>query len=410
MTRHLKAILLISLALTVLAAVPAFAHARTTYRTSRPALSATPRMGKAFSVSGVVTPASTARSRATVKVKLLRDIGGTYKVMSISIAKLSRMPAGKAGTKYSRTLTIPRAGKHAVRVFQYRGGRLVSKSRVTSFIIAQRIDIDANVNGWLAPALRDTMAPAGKPLDIVFSTPADWAAPWPSSDKPPNGAAHFIWGDFEKVSADGLIWHTSGLRAGRYDWMRDAMPKWGTGSLVVTQQIKIDQDSHADTHALPYLPADVYFGDVAAEGMGCNRSIAFLTRVFAQTCADPLIWHTAGLDSGRYDWKCWMDGCHYGTLVVDGPPQQVTVDSDPLDSVTVVSADTPLDVVFTGARTGAMALCWRTIHFTATAGDFTKTRAYPDPLTWHSGGLAPGTYEWQCWMGPQCHHGTVVVQ
>jgi hypothetical protein len=100
-----------------------------------------------------------------------------------------------------------------------------------------------------------------------------------------------------------------------------------------------------------------------------------------------------------------MDGCHYGTLVVDGPPQQVTVDSDPLDSVTVVPANTPLDIVFTGAR----MMCWRTIHFT-TAGDFTKTRGYPDPLTWHSGGLAPGTYEWQCWMGPLCHHGTVVVQ
>ena len=54
-------------------------------------------------------------------------------------------------------------------------------------------------------------------------------------------------------------------------------------------------------------------------------------------------------------------------------------------------------------------MCWRTIHFT-TAGDFTKTRGYPDPLTWHTGGLAPGSYEWQCWMGPQCHHGTVVVQ
>ena len=88
-----------------------------------------------------------------------------------------------------------------------------------------------------------------------------------------------------------------------------------------------------------------------------------------------------------------------------GPAQQVAIDSDPLDSVTVVPAGTPLDIVFTGAR----MMCWRTIHFT-TAGDFTKTRGYPDPLTWHTGGLAPGTYEWQCWMGPQCHHGTVVVQ
>ena len=64
-------------------------------------------------------------------------------------------------------------------------------------------------------------------------------------------------------------------------------------------------------------------------------------------------------------------------------------------------------MVFSGAR----MLCWRTIHFT-TAGDFTKTRGLPGSADglWHSGGLAPGTYEWECWMGPQCHHGTVVVK
>jgi hypothetical protein len=405
MGKKLKFILLAALALSLLAALPAIALAKTTYTTSRPVLSGAPSMGQDFSVSGAITPASTANSRATVKVKLLMEMDGKYDVMDVSTARLAKMPADKKGTRYSRTLNIPMTGKHAVQAFQYRGGKLVSKSQITYFDVqpaALQITIDSNVSGWMAPALRDTLAPADTPLDIVFSTPADWA----SDDPAKNGAAHFIWGDFEKVSADGLVWHTSGLRAGRYDWMRDAMPKWGTGCLVVTQQIDIDQNSHADTHALPYLPADVDFGDVAAEGMGCNRSIAFLDRVFTQTSADPLIWHTAGLGSGRYGWKCWMEDCHYGTLVVDGPPQQVAIDSDPLDSVTVVPAGTPLDVVFSGAR----MMCWRTIHFTATTGDLTKTRAYPDPLTWHSGGLAPGTYEWQCWMGPQCHHGTVKVQ
>ena len=183
------------------------------------------------------------------------------------------------------------------------------------------------------------------------------------------------------------------------------MPKWGTGSLVVAQRIDIDKISHEDTHALPYLPADISFGDVSSAGMGCDRSIAFLTRIFAQTSPDPLVWHTDGLVPGRYDWKCWMDECHYGTLVADGPAQQVPIDSDPLDSVTPVPAGTPVDIVFTGAR----MMCWRTIHFT-TAGDFTKTQGYPEPLTWHSGSLAPGSYEWECWMGPQCHHGTIVVQ
>ena len=258
------------------------------------------------------------------------------------------------------------------------------------------------VNGWMAPSLGDTMAPADTPLDIVFSTPSDWASEDPAKHY---GAAHFMWGDFEKVGADGLTWHTDGLRPGRYDWMRDAMPKWGTGSLVVAQQIDIDKTSHADTHALPYLPADISFGDVSSAGMGCDRSIAFVTRIFAQTSPDPLVWHTDGLIPGRYDWKCWMDDCCYGTLVADGPAQQVPIDSDPLDSVTAVPASTPVDMVFSGVR----MMCWRTIHFT-TAGDFTKTRGYPDPLTWHAGGLAPGSYEWECWMGPQCHHGTVVVQ
>ena len=405
MGMKLKFIFLGALALSLLAALPAIALAKTTYTTSKPVLSGAPSMGQDFSVSGAITPASTATSRATVKVRLLMEMDGKYDVMDVYTAKLAKMPAGKTGTRYSRTLNIPMTGKHAVQAFQYRGGKLVSRSQITYFDVqpaALQIHIDSMVNGWMAPSLGVTMAPAGTPLDIFFTTPSDWASDDPAKRY---GAAHFMWGDFEKVGADGLSWHTDGLRPGRYDWMRDAMPKWGTGSLVVAQRIAIDKTSHADTHALPYLPAGISFGDVSSEGMGCDRSIAFLTRIFAQTSADPLVWHTDGLIPGRYDWKCWMDACHYGTLVADAPAQQVAIDSDPLDSVTVLPAGTPLDFVFSGAR----MMCWRTIHFTTT-GDFTKTRGYPDPLTWRSGGLAPGSYEWECWMGPQCHHGTVKVQ
>ena len=75
-----------------------------------------------------------------------------------------------------------------------------------------------------------------------------------------------------------------------------------------------------------------------------------------------------------------------------------------MDSVTAVPAGAPVDLVFSGAR----MMCWRTIHFT-TAGDFTKMRGYPDPVTWVRR-PRPRHYEWECWMGPQCHHGTVVVQ
>ena len=404
MSRLVKRLLLSAFVLACFACVPGVANARVAYTVSPPELSAAPVAGTPFDVSGVIRPASTASSRATVDVKLYRLTDGQSDVVGTYRASLAKAPAGTPGTAYTCALTVPTEGDYAVRAFQYRGGRLVKRSSTTSFSVQAavlQIHIDANVNGWLTAALRDTLAPADTPLEIVFSTPADWA----SNDPEKNGAAHFVWGDFEKVSADGLVWRTAGLRPGRYDWMRDAMPKWGTGCLVVAQRIDISQTSHADTHALPYLPADISFGAVSAQGMGCNRSIAFDTRVFAQSSANPLVWHTAGLDYGSYAWKCWMDDCHYGTLVVDKPPQQVTIDSDPLDSITTVAANTPLDIVFTGAR---MA-CWRTMFFT-TASDLTKTRAFPDPVTWRSGGLAPGSYQWQCWMGPQCHHGTVVVQ
>ena len=262
----------------------------------------------------------------------------------------------------------------------------------------------------MAPELGETPAPPGTPLDIVFTTPADWAAPWPDDKGPLNGAAHFIWGDFEKVGTDGLIWHTDGLQPGRYDWMRDSMPKWGTGCLVVAQRIEIDKDSpaHEDAHALAYLPADISFGDVSSAGMGCDRSIAFVTRIFSQTSADPLVWHTDGLVPGSYDWKCWMDDCHYGKLVVDDAAD-VAVDSDPHEVVTNVAAGTPFDFVFTGKR----MMCWRTINFTTAGSDLTKTTSFTpttQTVTWHTDGLAAGSYEWECWMGPQCHHGTVVVE
>ena len=399
MSRRLKMLLLATVVLVVILGVPALTQARVAAAVTKPKLSVAPVVGVPFTASGLIQPKATPGSRGVVTIRLYAFADGHWRVTGSYRAKLQ---AGTTGTRYSRRLTIPADGRYAVGAFHYRAGRLVKKSVRTSFAVAQRVTIDSNVNGWMAPELGDTTAPAGTPLDVVFTTPADWASG--SSDKL-NGAAHFIWGDFEKVASDGLIWHTDGLRPGRYDWMRDAMPKWGTGSLVVSQQIDIDKNSHVDTHALPYLPADMSFGDVSSAGMGCDRSIAFLTRVFTQTSADPLVWHTDGLVAGNYDWKCWMDECHYGTLMADASSQQVAIDSDPLDSVTVVPAGTSVDLVFSGAR----MMCWRTIHFT-TASDLTKTRAYPDPPTWHSGGLAPGSYEWECWMGPQCHHGTIVVE
>ena len=399
MSRRLKMLMMATVVLVVLLGVPALAQARVAAAVTRPKLSPATVVGVPFTASGLVRPKATTGSRTVVRIRLYASSNGHWRVTGNYRAKLK---VGASGTTYSRGLVVRAEGRYAVAAFHYRAGRLVKRSLRTSFAVAHRVTIDSNVNGWMAPELGDTTAPAGTPLDVVFTTPADWAS---GANEKLNGAAHFIWGDFEKVDSDGLIWHTDGLRPGRYDWMRDAMPKWGTGSLVVAQRIDVNKTSHADTPVLPYLPADISFGSVSSAGMGCDRSIAFLTRVFTQTSANPLVWHTDGLVPGRWDWKCWMDGCHYGTLVADASSQQVAIDSDQLDSVTVVPAATPVDVVFSGAR----MMCWRTIYFT-TASDLTKTRAYPDPLTWHSGGLAPGAYEWECWMGPQCHHGTIVVE
>ena len=402
MSKRLKAVVLMTMVLAIVGGLPALAQARGASSVTKPKLSATPVMGKAFTVSGVVKPKATTTTRTAVRIKLYTMTAGHWAETDSYRAKLTPILGGP-GTTYSRSLAIPTEGEYAVRALHYRAGKLVKTSAATSFDVSRRVNIDSMVNGWMAPVLGETMAPADTPLDIVFTTPSDWASDDPAKHY---GAAHFIWGDFEKVSADGLIWHTDGLSPGRYDWMRDAMPKWGTGSLVVAQQIDIDKNSHADTHALPNLPADISFGDVSSEGMGCDRSIAFLTRIFSQTSPDPLEWHTDGLTAGRYDWKCWMDECHYGTLVADAAAP-VTIASDPDETATAVPANTPLDITFTGGTTSMM--CWRTMYFT-TAGDFTRTSGYPDPLTWRTGGLAPGTYDWQCWMGPTCHHGTVVVQ
>jgi hypothetical protein len=404
MSKRLRVFLLAMAVLVVALGVPALAQAKAAPAVTKPAFSARPVAGIPFTASGVVRPKATSMSRTVVRVGLYAFEDGRWVVQDVVRAKLA---AGSSGTQYSKRLTVAAEGKYGLRAFHYRSGELVAKSALAKFEVARRITIDSNVNGWMAPDLAEAQAPPGTPLDVVFTTPADWAAP-PVDGKPLNGAAHFIWGAFEKVDSDGLIWHTDGLEPGRYDWMRDSMPKYGTGCLVVAQHIAIDKMSHEDTHALADLPADIAFGEVSSAGMGCDRSIAFLIRIFSQTSANPLEWHTDGLVPGSYDWKCWMDDCHYGKLVVD-TASAVPVDTDPHEVVTNVAAGAPFDFVLTGAR----MMCWRTIYFTTAGSDLTKTTSFTPTdqyVTWHTDGLAAGSYERECWMGPQCHHGTVVVE
>ena len=220
MVKHHRIILFAALALSLLTAMPAVAHAKTTYKTSKPVLSGAPTMGNDFSVSGVITPASTTKSRATVKIKLLMEMGGKYNVMDVYAAKLAKMPAGKSGTKYSLTLTIPMKGKHAVQVLQYRGGKLVSKSSITYFDVAegsnaQQIAIDANSHA-------DVVAPANTAIDVVFSHAVGCGA-----------TIHFLTGSFAKTSSSPLTFHSDGLPPGSYAWQCDMGPSCHGGTLVI---------------------------------------------------------------------------------------------------------------------------------------------------------------------------------
>lgn len=135
MQKRLKGILMVGLAVALLAGVTTIASARTTYTTSKPALSGTPHKDKTFTVSGVVTPKSTASSRAKVKIILWMKYGDGYGVMGTYWASLSKRPAGKPGTKYSRAITIPMKGDHGVQAVQYRKGKQVSKSSIKYFTV-----------------------------------------------------------------------------------------------------------------------------------------------------------------------------------------------------------------------------------------------------------------------------------
>jgi hypothetical protein len=133
MRRYLRAILFVGLSVMLLASAATIAGAKTTYRTSKPALSNAPKKDRAFTTSGFIKPKSTASNRATVKIILWMKYGTGWGVMDTYWAKLSTRPAG--GTKYSVTITIPMKGDHGVQAVQYRKGKVVSKSAVNYFTV-----------------------------------------------------------------------------------------------------------------------------------------------------------------------------------------------------------------------------------------------------------------------------------
>jgi hypothetical protein len=136
MRKYAQVITVLGLAVLLLAMVAGSAGARTTYTTSKPVLSNTPHKDKAFTTSGVITPKSTSKSPAKVKIILWMEYGDDdWGVMDTYWAQLSKRAAGKPGTRYSRAITIPMKGAHGVQAIQYRGGKIVSKSAIKYFVV-----------------------------------------------------------------------------------------------------------------------------------------------------------------------------------------------------------------------------------------------------------------------------------
>ena len=133
MRTYLRGIVMVGLVVTLLACAAAVAGARTTYTTSKPAVSNAPKKDRPFVTSGYITPKSTSSDRATVKIILWMKYGTGWGVMDTYWAKLS--PRSASSTKYSVTITIPMKGDHGVQAVQYRKGKKVSKSATRYFYV-----------------------------------------------------------------------------------------------------------------------------------------------------------------------------------------------------------------------------------------------------------------------------------
>ena len=213
-----KKLLLTAFVLALVAAVPASAQAKATCTVSTPKLSAAPVSGTPFTVSGVITPKATGRAPAVVKIKLYMLMDGHYDVMDTYRAKLGRS-VGQPGTRYSLEMTIPMDGRHAVRAFHYRGGKLVKRSKVNAFDVrmaTQTIIIAADKTH------ADVTAPADTPIDVVFPGTLTGCA----------ANIAFASPALVKTSSSPLTFHSDGLPAGRYPW-KCSMMNCHYGDLVV---------------------------------------------------------------------------------------------------------------------------------------------------------------------------------
>lgn len=87
---------------------------------------------------------------------------------------------------------------------------------------------------------------------------------------------------------------------------------------TTTQSISFDNTQHETLTAEANVPINVAFDPSTT---GCSTSIAFVTLnppAIVKTSAEGqnVAYHSEGLPPGTYQWKCYMDDCCYGTLVV----------------------------------------------------------------------------------------------
>jgi hypothetical protein len=87
------------------------------------------------------------------------------------------------------------------------------------------------------------------------------------------------------------------------------------GGATTAQGVTFDTTIHPTMTAPANTPLNITFDPSTA---GCATTIAFTSGSFTKTSAagQNVTYHTDGLPAGTYQWKCDMDNCHYGTLVV----------------------------------------------------------------------------------------------
>ena len=126
MSRTMRIVLAIVL-VGLLALGASAAYGKTYYTISKPKVNHAPMMNKPFTVSGWISPK--AKSGTKVKILLLMKMGGMYKTMDRMDASVSKRNA--SSSKYSKTITIPMMGAHAVQAIYYRNGKIVARSKIT---------------------------------------------------------------------------------------------------------------------------------------------------------------------------------------------------------------------------------------------------------------------------------------